>query len=249
MDKSLYIAMTGAKNNMMAQANHANNLANVNTAGFKADLSQARSMPVYYGDGLPTRAYAMVESHATDFSFGEMINTGRDLDIAVQRDGFIAVQAPDGTEAYTRAGSLYIDSVGILRTGNNLPVLGNGGPIAIPAAEKVEMALDGTITVLPLGEREDAVVQVDRIKLVNPPIDSIKKSPDGLIRSLNTEEEVPVDGTVRIISGFLEGSNVNAVNELTSILSLSRQYEMQVKIMQTAKENDESSARLLQMQG
>lgn len=249
MDKAIYVAMTGAKNNMLAQVNHANNLANVNTAGFKADLAQARSMPVYYGEGLPTRAYAMVESPATDFSHGSLMQTGRDLDIAVERDGFIAVQAPDGQEAYTRAGSLYVDSVGMLRTGNNLPVMGNGGPIAIPAAEKIEIALDGTITVIPLGEGAEAVAQIDRIKLVNPPLDTIKKSSDGLIRVPNAEDEVPADGSVRLVSGFLEGSNVNAVNELTSILSLSRQYEMQVKIMKTVQENSESSARLLSLQG
>ncbi|MFT5082237.1 MAG: flagellar basal-body rod protein FlgF [Lentisphaeria bacterium] len=249
MDKALYIAMTGAKNNMMAQVNHSNNLANVNTSGFKADFAQARSMPILYGDGQPTRAYALVESPATDFSHGPLIETGRELDISVEREGFIAVQAPDGSEAYTRAGSLYIDSVGILRTGNNLPVLGNGGPIAIPAAEKVDIALDGTITIIPLGERADAPAQIERIKLVNPPINSIKKSPDGLIRSLNLQEDIPADASVRLVSGFVEGSNVNAVNELTSILSLSRQYEMQVKMMSTIEKNSEASAGLLQSNG
>ncbi len=249
MDKAIYVAMTGAKHNMLAQTNHANNLANVNTVGFRADFAQARSMPVYYGEGAPTRAYALVENPATDFTPGSLIQTGRDLDIAVERQGFIAVQAPDGQEAYTRAGSLYIDSVGILRTGNNLPVLGNGGPIAVPAAEKVEIAADGTITILPLGQGADAVAQVDRIKLVNPALDTIKKSQDGLVRAMNQEAEIPADAGVRIVSGFLEGSNVNAVNELTNILSLSRQYEMQVKIMQTVKENSEASARLLQIQG
>ncbi len=248
MDRALYIAMTGAKNNMMAQTNHANNLANVSTAGFKADMAQARSMPVYFGDGLPTRAFAMTESPATDYSHGPLMETGRSLDIAVEQEGFIAVLAPDGKEAFTRAGSLYIDSVGMLRTGNHLPVLGNGGPIAIPAAEKVEIASDGTISIIPLGEGADSVAQIDRIKLVNPPIDNIKKSADGLIRTFGEEEEEPADASVRLVSGFLEGSNVNAVNELTSILSLSRQYEMQVKIMQTVKENSEASARLLQMQ-
>lgn len=249
MDKALYIAMTGAKHNMMAQTSHSNNLANVNTTGFKADLAQARSMPVYYGEGQPTRAYAMTESPATDFSRGPSVETGRDLDIAVEREGFIAIQAPDGGEAYTRAGSLHIDSVGILRTGDGLPVMGNGGPIAIPAAEKIEIAADGTITIVPLGQGVEAVAQVDRIRLVNPPLDSIKKSTDGLIRVINPEEDVPADGGVRIVSGFLEGSNVNAVNELTSIMSLSRQYEMQVKMMQTVKENSEASTRLLQIQG
>jgi len=245
MDKALYVAMTGAKHNMLAQTVHANNLANINTVGFKADFAQARSMPVLYGDGHPSRAYALAESPATDFSQGALIATGRPLDMAVEGEGFIAVQAPDGGEAYTRAGSLFIDSVGILRTGNRLPVLGNGGPIAIPAAEKVEIAIDGTITALPLGQGVDAPVLVDRIKLVNPPLNGIKRMEDGLIRALNQEEDVPADANVRVISGFVEGSNVNAVNELTSVMSLSRQYEMQVKIMQNVKETSETSASLL----
>lgn len=249
MDKALYIAMTGAKNNMMAQVNHSNNLANVNTSGFKADLAQARSMPVYYGEGLPTRSFAMVESPATDFASGPIVETGRELDIAIEGDGFIAVQGADGLEAFTRAGSLYVDSVGMLRTGNGLPVLGNGGPVALPAAEKIEVAIDGTITIVPLGQGAESVAQVDRIKLVNPDLETLNKSEDGLFRTFNGGEEVPADGAVRVVSGFIEGSNVNAVTEMTSILSLSRQYEMQVKIMQTVKENSESSARLLQTNG
>ena len=249
MDKALYVAMTGAKHNMRGQSAHANNLANINTVGFKADFAQARSMPVYYGDGQPTRAYALAESPATDFRQGALIETGRDLDIALDGEGFIAVQAPDGTEAYTRAGSLFFDSVGILRTGSGLPVLGNGGPIAIPAAEKIEVAIDGTISIIPLGQGVDAPVLVDRIRLVNPPLNEIKRMDDGLIRALNQEEEVPADANVRVVSGFLEGSNVNAVTELTSVLSLARQYEMQVKIMQNVQENSETSASLLRTNG
>lgn len=249
MDKALYIAMTGAKHNMLAQVSHSNNLANVNTTGFKADFEQARSMPVYYGEGQPTRAYALVERPATDFVAGALMQTGRELDIAIDRDGFFAVQAPDGQEAYTRAGSLYVDSVGMLRTGNGLPVLGNGGPIAIPAAEKVEIGMDGTITIIPLGAEPQQVAQIDRIKLVNPDIETMSKTEDGLFRQLDAEDVLPADGAVRVISGFLEASNVNAVHEMTSILSLSRQYEMQVKMMQTVKENSESSASLLQMNG
>ncbi len=171
------------------------------------------------------------------------------MDIALDGEGFIAVQAPDGTEAYTRAGSLFFDSVGILRTGSGLPVLGNGGPIAIPAAEKIEVAIDGTISIIPLGQGVDAPVLVDRIRLVNPPLNEIKRMDDGLIRALNQEEEVPADANVRVVSGFLEGSNVNAVTELTSVLSLARQYEMQVKIMQNVQENSETSASLLRTNG
>ncbi|WP_188151702.1 flagellar basal-body rod protein FlgF [Teredinibacter waterburyi] len=249
MDKALYIAMSGAKNNMLGQVAHANNLANLNTVGFKADFAQARSMPVYYGDGQPTRAYALTESPATDFKQGPLVETGRDLDVAIEGEGFIAVQAPDGTEAYTRAGSLFVDSVGMLRTGNGLPVMGNGGPIAIPAAEKLEVAVDGTITAIPLGQGVDSPVQVDRIKLVNPGLDNIKKMEDGLVRTLTPAEDVPADAGVRLISRFVEGSNVNAVNEMVEVMNLARQYEMQVKIMQTVKEDSEASARLLQMNG
>jgi len=245
VDKALYIAMSGAKNNMLAQVVSANNLANVNTTGFKADFTQARSMPVYYGDGQPTRAYALTEVPATNFNPGSMVATGRALDVAVEREGFIAVQAPDGEEAYTRVGSMFIDNVGILRTGSGLPVMGNGGPIAIPVSEKVEVAIDGTITALPLGLGADGMVVVDRIKLVNPPQEDLVKGADGLLRSLNAEDDIGADAGVSLVSGFLESSNVNAVTELTNMLELARQYEMQVKIMQTAKEHSESSASLL----
>ena len=246
MDKALYVAMTGAKNNMIAQTVAANNLANVSTNGFRADFAQARSMPVYYGSGQPTRAYALTEVPATNFAQGAMVKTGHELDIAVEGSGFIAVQAPDGSEAYTRVGSMFIDNFGLLRTGSGLPVMGNGGPIAIPAADKVEVAIDGTVTALPIGSAVDGIVVVDRIKLVNPPEGSFYKSADGLIRARNPEEDVEADAQVRVIAGFLENSNVNAVTELTNMLELARQYEMQVKIMQTAKEHSESSARLLQ---
>ena len=247
MDKALYIAMTGAKHNMLAQTQHASNLANVNTQAFKADFAQARAMPVYYGDGLPTRAYALVERPATDFTHGSLQETGRELDVAIDGDGFIAVRGPDGNEAYTRAGSLYTDNVGILRTGNGLPVMGNGGPIAIPAAEKIDIGLDGSITVVPQGQGPQAPIVVDRIRLVNPDIQSMTKSEDGLFRALDVQGPLPLDANVRLVSGFLENSNVNAVDELTSMLSLARQYELQVKVMNSSKEMSESSARLLQM--
>ncbi len=247
MDKALYISMTGAKHNMRAQTAHANNLANVNTHGFKADFAVARSMPVYYGDGLPTRAYALAEKPGTDFNFGPMQQTGRELDVAIEGDGFIAVQSADGSEAYTRAGALYIDPLGTLRTGNGLPVMGNGGPVAIPAADKVEIGLDGNITVILQGQGLQGPAVVDRIKLVNPDLAELSKGEDGLFRRLDNPEPLEADGRVRVLSGFLESSNVNPVTELTSILALSRQYEMQVKLMSQAKQMSETSARLLQM--
>lgn len=247
MDKAIYIAMTGAKHNMLAQTQHASNLANVNTQGFKADFAQARAMAVYHGDGLPTRAYAMVERPATDFVHGSLQETGRDMDVAIDGDGFIAVRGADGNEAYTRVGALHTDSVGILRTGNGLPVLGNGGPIAIPAADTIEIGLDGSITVVPQGQGPQAPVLVDRIRLVNPDIKNMSKGPDGLFRALDIEGPLPVDANVRLVSGFLENSNVSAVHELTNMLSLARQYELQVKVMNSAKEMSESSAQLLNM--
>lgn len=246
MDKALYVAMTGAKNNMLAQTVAANNLANVSTTGFRADFAQARSMPVYYGSGQPTRAYALTEIPATNLAQGVMSQTGRDLDVAIEGSGFLAVQATDGTEAYTRAGSLYVDNFGMLRTGSGLPVMGNGGPVSIPPAEKIEIALDGTISAVPLGLTAEGLVVVDRIKLVNPVDNGVYKATDGLLRSKVQGQVIPADANVRLISGFLEGSNVNAVSELTDMLELARQYEMQVKLMQTAKEHSESSARLLQ---
>ena len=248
MDKVLYVAMTGAKHNMRAQVAHTNNLANASTSGFKADLAQARSMPVYYGDGLPTRSFALTENPGTDFSGGPLIQTDRDLDLAIKGDGFFAVQTPDGLEGYTRGSSLYVDSVGILRTGNNLPVLGAGGPIAIPPAEKIEIGEDGTISIIPLGEDAAQIAVVDQIKLVNPNLDDLEKSENGLIQLKEGQEPLPIDANVRVISGFVEGSNVNAIGEMTAIIGLARQFEMQVKIMETAQQNSETSARLLQSQ-
>ena len=246
MDHALYVAMTGAKHNMLAQTIHANNLANVSTQGFKADLAQARSMGVYYGSGFPSRAYALSESPAIDFTQGAAMATEREFDIALENRGFIAVQAPDGREAYTRSGRLYVDTVGIVRTGNDLPVMGDGGPIALPEFDKVEIAVDGTISLVGKGESPDALAAINRIKLVNPNERDLVKSADGLYR-MKDGSEAEADIEVRVVRGFLEASNVNPVNEMTNILSLSRQYELQIKIMQTVDENSQASARLLQI--
>ncbi len=246
MDKALYIAMSGAKQNMLSQRAHANNLANVNTTGFKEDYAQARAMPVF-GEHYASRAYALTERPATNFEQGPLMETGNNLDIALKGEGWVAVQAPDGTEAYTRAGDLQVDVNGVLRTGGGLPVLGNGGPIAIPPASSIEIGSDGTISILPLGGQGVQLAQVDRIRLVNPPAENLEKQEDGLIHLKPGAPAVEVDGTLRVEQGFLEGSNVNAVSELTDILSLSRQYELQVKLMGQADQNSEASARLLQL--
>ncbi len=244
MDKSLYIAMTGAKQNMIAMGVNANNLANVTTTGFRADFQQARAMPVF-GETHPSRVYAMTESPGTDFKSGAMMETGRNLDVAVKGEGFIAVQAPDGSEAYTRAGDLQIDINGVLRTGNGLPVLGNGAPISLPPAETITIGIDGTISIRELGAEAQAVAEVDRIKLVNPEKSNLYKGEDGLVR---TRDGVPAvaDAGVNVHTGMLESSNVNSVEVLTDIIELSRQFEMHIKMMSNIEENSQATARLLQ---
>jgi len=246
MDKGVFIAMTTGQQNMDAMAIRSNNLANANTAGFNSDFAQARSMGVYYGDGHMTRSYALTESPGTNLARGSLIETGRDLDVAIEGDGWIAVQAEDGTEAYTRAGNLKVDPLGQLLSGNNLPILGNGGPIAIPPADKISIGADGTITIIPQGQQATVLTTVDRIRLVKPDETQLYKGADGLLRKKDGEPEA-ADASLRLQSGFLESSNINAVDELVSIMELSRQFEMNVKLMQTFQENSAASARLLQL--
>lgn len=251
MDKAAYIAMTGAMQSMNAQQGHANNLANVNTNGFKADWMQARSMPVF-GEHFPSRAYAMTERPATNFAQGNLIETGRNLDISVTGPGWIAVQAPDGTEAYTREGGLQVDINGLLRTATGLPVLGNGGPIALPPASTITIGEDGSISVVGIGQTPEEIALIDRIKLVNPDPATLAKGVDGLVHLQPNQQtgEItipPADANVNVQSGYLESSNVNAVEEMTSILSHSRQFELQVKIMTASDQNTELAARLLQV--
>lgn len=245
MDKMLYVSMTGAQNNTLALRAHANNLANVSTSGFRRDFEQARSMPLF-GETYPARVFAMSERPATDFRAGSLQETGRDLDVAIGGKGWIAVQAPDGSEAYVRTASLNIDALGVLRTGNGLPVMGNAGPIAVPPEQKVEIGQDGTISIRALGENPNVLAEVDRIKLVNPDPKSMEKGADGLVR-VKGQPEVEADATVQVTSGFLEASNVNAVEEMTAILSLSRQFELSVKMMRTAEDNSSAMARVLQI--
>jgi flagellar basal-body rod protein FlgF len=240
----LFVAMTGASQNALAQKSHANNLANVSTNGFQRDLEQARSMPVF-GDSFPSRAYAMTENPGTDFTPGPMQQTGRDLDITAGGDGYIAVQAPDGSEAYVRTASMNVDALGVLRDGNGLPVMGNAGPIAVPPEEQIEIGNDGTVSIRSMGSGPAVIAQVDRIKLVNPSIANLTKGSDGLIHTKDGTP-APADASVSVVSGFLQASNVNAVEEMTSVLALSKQFELHIKMMTTAKENDESMARVLQ---
>ena len=247
MDRMIYLAMSAAQQMMHGQALASHNLANASTVGFKSDFEAARAMPVY-GNGHPSRAYAMLERPGTDFQPGTIETTGNDLDIAVNGEGFIAVQAPDGSEAYTRAGDLQMTVNGQLLTGAGHPVLGNGGPIALPQSEKVNIGIDGTISVRPVGQEANTMAQVDRIRLVNPDIKNLRKGADGLFR-LADGSTPPPDAAVRVTSGALERSNVNTVAEMVQLISNSRQYDMAIKAMSTAQQIDAAGTKLLGSNG
>jgi flagellar basal-body rod protein FlgF len=246
MDKLLYISMSGAKENLNATAIRANNLANAKTTGFKHDIEQARSMQAY-GEGLPTRVFSLTERPAQDFSHGPLITTARNLDVAVQGDGWFVVESKDGSPALTRAGSLQIDSAGMLRNASGQLVLGDGGPIALPIPlDKLKIGNDGVITVHPKGAPSSVSEEAGRLQLVNPDMKNLVKSEDGLFR-LKDGGEFENDGNVTIASGMLEGSNVNAVSEMVDLITLQRQFDMQVKMMKTAEEVDTSQDRLLRL--
>lgn len=243
MDRMLYIAMNGAKNALLAQATNSHNLANANTVGFKSDLDEFKALPVY-GPVLASRVYSEDTRVGTKLDAGSIMTTGRELDVAIQGEGWIAVQAADGQEAYTRRGDLRIDAAGILTTGDGHPVLGNDGPIAIPPAAKVEIGADGGITILSPGDPVNAPLLVDRIRLVNPPREAMEKRLDGLM-GVRTGTEVVADANVRVISGALEGSNVNAVDSMVRMIQYARMFETQSKLMQQADANGEATNRLL----
>jgi flagellar basal-body rod protein FlgF len=245
MDEMVYLAMTGAKQTEYAQAINTNNLANLSTTAFRADLHAFSSVPID-GPGVDSRVNAVVETYGTDFSQGPVASTGRDLDIAIQGPGFIAVQAPDGTEAYTRAGNLRVDTGGLLTTGAGHLVIGNGGPVAVPPNVSLLIGADGTISVQPIGQGPEALAVVDRIKLVDPDTGLLSKGIDGLFR-LPEGEVAGANAEVRVVSGALEQSNVNVAMTLVNMIELSRQYEMQINVIRTAKEDADAAAALMQL--
>ena len=245
MDHMLYVAMSGAAQIMQAQAANTHNLANANTTGFRADLAAFQSMPLT-GPGLPSRIYPVEQNAGLDLSPGAITATGRELDIAVNGNGWIAVQAEDGSEAYTRDGNLRISANGLLETATGHPVLGNGGPIAIPPAEKMEIGADGTVSIRPLGQTAATLAVVDRIKLVAPPVESLEKRSDGLIQVQGGGNSA-ADAGVRVLTGSLESSNVNAIESMVNMITLARQYEMQVKLMNTAQSNDAAATQIMRL--
>lgn len=245
MDRMIYLAMTAASQTLQAQGIAANNLSNANTAGFKADFAAFRAMPVF-ADGYPSRVYAMTERPGVNYQPGTFETTGNDLDMAINGEGFIAVQAADGSEAYTRAGNLQVTATGQLLTANGEAVLGNGGPVAVPPNESIVFGQDGTISIRPLGQEANTLAQVDRVKLVKPAPQDLIKGTDGLFR-LRSGQPAEADASVRVAPGTLEKSNVNSVSEMIGMIENQRNYEMAVKAMKTAQDNDSLGDRVLRL--
>jgi flagellar basal-body rod protein FlgF len=243
MDRMIYTAMTGAKQTLNQQATVSNNLANLSTNGFRAQTMAFRAVPVI-GEGANTRAFVVDSTPGSDFAPGVIQQTGRELDVAVQGRGWIAVQAADGSEAYTRSGSLQLNANGILQTQAGQTVLGDAGPISIPADSLVTIAGDGTVSSVPNGNRPSQTAVAGRIKLVNPADASLVRGDDGLFRVAGGAQQ-QADASVRLASGSLETSNVNAVDSMVSMIALARQFDMQMKMMQSAEGNARAAAQLL----
>ncbi|MCX8086975.1 MAG: flagellar basal-body rod protein FlgF [Rhodocyclaceae bacterium] len=248
MDRLIYTAMTGATATLNRQASIAHNLANVTTQGYKAEEHRLRAVQVLTHNNppaaLPTRAFAVDASVYHDFSEGPMNYTGGVYDVAVKGRGWIALAMPDGTEAYTRNGSFEISENGILQTKSGIPVQGDGGPITIPPDSRVAIGVDGTITVVNETGAQNTANAVGRIKLVNPPAAELVRSPDGLFR-LASGEAAPQDDLVRLAPGYVENSNVNPVEEMVAMISLARQFEMQMRMITTAEANDRAATQVL----
>jgi flagellar basal-body rod protein FlgF len=244
MDRLIYTAMSGAKHAFLQQAGVAQNLANASTTGYRAMEHKFRAVPVQ-GEGMPTRAFVVDASVANVFDQGPLMATGRPLDVAVQGAGWIAVETPDGGEAYTRAGNFQTDVNGLLQTAGGLNVQGDGGPIAIPPDNRVAIAPDGTVSTIPLFGTPNNVNVIGRIKLVNPPENELVRGGDGLFRVQGGT--AALDETVRLAPESLEGSNVNPVDSMVNMISLARQFEMQIKMLQTADANARQASQILSM--
>lgn len=239
MDRMIYLSMSGAKATMQRQDVLAHNLANASTPGFRAELQAFRSVPVQ-GSGASTRAYAIESTPGYDDTPGAVSATGRNLDVAVQGKSWLAVQALDGTEAYTRGGSLDVSPEGTLTTRNGLSVLGDGGPIQVPANSEISIAGDGTVSARTGNQPPQPV---GRLKLVTPEA-PMTRGEDGLFRGADGSD-LPADTTARLQDGALEGSNVSPVETMVAMISAARQFEAQMKLMQTAKDNESAAAQLL----
>lgn len=238
MDRMIYLSMSGAKAMMQRQDALSNNLANASTVGFRAELQAFRAVPVR-GDGASTRVYALETTSGYSDQAGSMMSTGRNLDVAMQGNAWLAVQGLDGTEAYTRAGALNVGADGTLVTASGLPVLGDGGPITLPPNTTPSIAPDGTVSAT---QPNGTVTPVGRLKLVTPDA-PLQRGDDGLFRS--AQGDLSADPNARLQSGALEGSNVSPVETMISMIAAARQFEAQMKMLQTADQNEQAATKLL----
>jgi flagellar basal-body rod protein FlgF len=245
MDRIIYTAMTGASQVFSQQTAMAHNMANATTTGYRAEMHAFRAVPIE-GQGLPTRAFVVDASVMNDFTPGTLQQTGRTLDVAVQGDGLIALALPDGSEAYTRNGSLEVSANGVLQTRTGLPVQGYEGSVTLPPDVEIAIANDGTVSGVPRSGAQNAVNVFGRIKLVNPPEHALERGDDGLFR-LHGGMAADASPGSSLVSGYLEGSNVNMASEMVAMISLARQFEMQMKVITTANENDQAATKLLSL--
>ena len=242
MDRLIYTAMTGAKGTMDQQAAVAHNLANATSTGFRAELHKLRAVEVQT-EAMRTRSFTVDASVANNFDQGALQRTGRAYDVALQGKGWLAVQMPDGSEAYTRNGSLDVSANGILQTHDGKPVLGDGGPVTIPPDNEISIGADGSISASQ-PDQPGVVNVVAQLKLVNPPEADLVRGDDGLFR-VRGGAPAQADPNVRVAGGYLEGSNVNVVDQMVQMISLSRQFEMQTRMLSTAEQNDRAAAQVL----
>ena len=238
MDRVIYLAMAGAKASLQRQDVLAHNLANASTHGFRAELTAFRAVPVR-GDGASTRVYALESTPGYNAEPGPVSATGRSLDVAMAGQAWLAVQALDGTEAYTRNGSLDVNNEGLLVTRAGLTVLGDGGPISAPANAQITVGADGSISASVGNGRPQGL---GRLKLVTPEA-ALLRGEDGLFRG--ADGDLPADATARLQSGALEGSNVSAVESMVAMIAAARQFEQQMKMLQSAQEREQSATKLL----
>jgi flagellar basal-body rod protein FlgF len=243
MDRVIYIAMTGAREVTRQQAAVSHNLANISTHGFKQELNVFRALPVV-GEGAKTRAFVLETTPRSDFTSGAIQQTERPLDVAVRGPGWIAVQDANGQEAYTRMGHLQISQNGIMQTTNGLNVLGDAGPVAVPPDQELLIGKDGTVSTVPIGQNLNAVAIAGRIKLVNPAETDLVRGEDGLFRQ-KSGQPAEADANVTLISGALESSNVNPAEAMVSMVSLARQFEMQMRVIRAAEDNNRSADKVL----
>ena len=243
MDRMIYLSMSGAKAALQRQDVLANNLANVSTVGFRSELAAFRAVPVE-GSGASTRVYTLESTVGANHQPGPVQATGRNLDVAMKGNAWLAVQGLDGTEAYTRAGALDVNAEGLLVTKSGLTVLGDGGPISVPANSEVNIAGDGAVSAKAANGRSSSI---GRLKLVTPETPTaIARGPDGLFRA---ESDLSADTTARVQDGALEGSNVSAVETMVAMIAAGRQFEQQMKLLQTAERQEQAAAKLLSASG